>query len=70
MQPSEMKRRLRMKAPDIRISANNVRDIIKLFLAKGLVQKIFVRKKAHARYELTEAGHLHRNLLMRAEAGQ
>ncbi len=56
MQPSEMKRRLRRANANVTISANNVRDIIRLFLAKGLVRRIFVRKKAHPRYELTESG--------------
>jgi hypothetical protein len=70
MQPSEIKRKLRFKMPELRISANNVRDVIRLFLNKGLVRKVFVRKKAHARYELTELGYLYRNLLLRAEASR
>ncbi len=67
MQPSEMKRKLRNSKPNIKISANNIRDVIKLFLQKGIVQKTFVRKKAHPRYELTELGTKFQGLLSRAE---
>ena len=69
MQPSEVKRVLRVHRPNIRISANNIRDVIKLLLEKGLVQKVFVRKKAHPRYELTDSGNQFRQLLMQAESG-
>jgi DNA-binding HxlR family transcriptional regulator len=67
MQPSEMKRRLRNSKPNMKISANNIRDVIKLFLQKRIVQKTFVRKKAHPRYELTELGTKCQGLLSRAE---
>ena len=67
LQPSEMKRRLRYLNSDIRISANNIRDVIRLFLRKGLVQKVVVRKKAHPRYKLTELGTKFQGLLSRAE---
>lgn len=67
MQPSAMKRRLRRAAPNIAISSNNIRDIVKVFLQKGIVQKVFVRKKAHPRYELTDMGRRLRKLLLQAE---
>jgi len=66
MQPSEMKRRLRRANATVTISANNIRDIIRLFLARGLVQKVFVRKKAHPQYELTEKGQAYRAFLLSA----
>jgi predicted transcriptional regulator len=69
MQPSEVKRILRVHRPNIRISANNIRDVMKLLLEKGLVQKVFVRKKAQPRYELTDSGNQFRQLLMQAESG-
>ena len=56
MQPSEMKRRLRQIGSNVRISANNIRDIIRLFHEKGIVRKMSVRKRAHPRYELTDQG--------------
>ncbi len=67
MQPAEMKRRLRQFGSNVRISANNIRDIVRLFLQKGIVQKVFVRKKAHPRYELTELGCKLQGLLSQAE---
>ena len=66
MQPSAIKRRLRNTCPNVTISANNIRDIIRLFLAKGIVQKVTVRKKAYPRYELTETGTKLRQLLSMA----
>ncbi len=67
MQPSEIKRKLRNVNSSVKISANNIRDVIRLFLRKGIVQKVFVRKKAHPRYELTEIGRKLHGLLIRAE---
>ncbi len=67
MQPSEIKRALRVHKPCMKISANNIRDVVRLFQAKGIVQKVFVRKKVHPRYELTETGSKFQGLLSRAE---
>ena len=67
MQPTSIKRRLRNRNPDVKISANNVRDIIKLFLEKGIVQKVFVRRKVHPKYGLTELGCKLQRLLSRVE---
>lgn len=67
MQPSEIKRQIRSQKPNTKISANNVRDIIRLFKTKGIVQPLKIRKKAHPRYELTESGTKLRQLLIKAE---
>ena len=67
MQPSEIKRTLRIHKPNVKISANNIRDVLKLLLEKGIVQKVFVRKKAHPRYELTDSGKQFRELLIQSE---
>ncbi len=69
MQPSEVKRILRVHRPRMKISANNIRDIVKLFLSRGIVQPVKIKKKAHLRYELTDVGNQFRQLLMQAEAG-
>jgi len=66
-QPSAIKRTLRIYKPNVKISANNIRDVVRLFLEKGIVQKVFVRKKTHPRYELTEMGHKLRQLLIQSE---
>ncbi len=67
MQPSEIKLTIRKKAPGTKISANNIRDVMKLLYKKGIVQKVFVRKKVHPRYELTDSGKKFRELLIQAE---
>ena len=67
MQPSEIKRQIRIQKPKTKISANNIRDVIRLFKAKGIVQPVTFRKKAHPRYELTESGTKLRQLLIQAE---
>ena len=67
MQPAAIKRRAKQHNPKIKMSANNVRDIIKLFLKKGVVEPVKIRKKAHLRYELTDSGRKIRGLLSQAE---
>lgn len=67
LQPSGIKRKLRQVGSDVKISANNIRDIVRLFLERGIVRKVFVRKKAHPRYELTETGTKLQKLLRQAE---
>ena len=67
MQPSEIKRAIRKRKTEMKISANNIRDVVKLLLEKGIVQKVFARKKAHPRYELTDSGNQFRELLMQSE---
>jgi len=66
MQPSEIKRRAISRNPTLRMSANNVRDVMRLFLAKGIIQSIRIRKKKHLRYELTPTGQQLRTLLQGA----
>ncbi len=66
MQPSEIKRFFRFQKTPLRISANNIRDIIYLFLTKGIVRPINNRGKSRPRYELTETGIKLRHLLIQA----
>ena len=65
MQPSEIKRQLLKKYSRIAISANNVRDIIKLFEKKGIVEKVYLKKKVHPQYILTDIGKKLQGLLHR-----
>lgn len=67
MRPSEIKRAIRKKKKDMKISANNIRDVVKLLLEKEIVRKVFVRKKAHPRYELTNSGKQFQELIMQSE---
>lgn len=67
MQPAEIKRRARLHDPTLRMSAGNVREVIRLMLGRGIVARIEGRKHAHPRYQLTEAGRSLRQLLLDAE---
>ena len=67
MQPSEIKRMIRKRRAGMKISANNIRDVVKLLLEKGIVQKVYFRKKAHPKYELTDSGNKLREILMQSE---
>lgn len=55
-QPSAIKRRARYLHPGIRLSANNVRDIIREFREHNIVQPVSVRGRAHPAYALTPTG--------------
>ena len=66
LQPVVNKRRAKFQNPNLRMSANNVRDIIRFFLSKGLVQQVWIRAQAHPRYQLTGLGRVFRDLLQRA----
>ena len=66
MQPSEIKRVLRVHTSDLKISANNIRDIIRLFLSKHIVEPVTVKKRAFPRYQLTDIGSQFKELLTQA----
>lgn len=65
--PAAIKRRARYLHPGIRLSANNVRDIIRLFRARGLVTPIDLGR-AHPSYALTSQGEVVQRLLWKGEA--
>lgn len=66
MQPPEIKRRARQLDEGLSMSVNNVRDIMRLFLARGITVSVRIRNKTHLRYELSESGKQLRELLLRA----
>lgn len=68
LQPAAIKRRARSQIPGLRMSANNVRDVIRLFLEKGIVRPVQIRRRAFPAYEPTATGQTLRELLFRAEA--
>ncbi len=67
MQPAAIKRRAVLHDGTLRMSANNVRDVMRLFLAHDVVRPVRIRRKAHLHYELTETGQQLRQLLLAAE---
>lgn len=67
MQAAEIKRRASMNDPNVRISAGNVREVLKFLLKKGIVRRFFVRRSAYPRFELTDLGEQLREVLLEAE---
>lgn len=67
LQPAAIKRKARSHNPNIKMSANNVRDAIKPFVKNGVLQQIKVKRKVHPRYELTELGKRFQRLLRDAD---
>ena len=67
MQPAQIKRRALFQNPDIKMSAGNVRDVLRSLRTKGVVQPVKPEKKAHPRYQLTDVGTHMQRLLLQAE---
>ncbi len=65
--PSDIRRILVRRCSNIRISVNNVHDIIKLFERKGIVKCVMIRKRKRARYVLTKLGQKFQELHIEAE---
>ena len=63
--PARIKTNARRQDPLIRMNPNNIRDVLKLFLERGIVNKVTrgVVRKHHPRYELTELGKKLKSLL-------
>lgn len=68
MRPAEIKHRARFLDGSVRISASNVRDIVRLLRARGIVEPVQIKRRARPRYQLTSAGRQFRELLVRAGA--
>ena len=66
MQAAAIKRIALRQNPKLRMSANNVRDVMKYLLKEGIVRRITIRRRSHPRYELTDLGKLFKGLLVGA----
>lgn len=66
MQPCEIKRRIRLMRPGSRISANNVRDVLRDLLRLGIARRSSPPNTRHPSYTLTDTGRKHRELLLRS----
>lgn len=64
LQGAAIKRLARFHNPDLRMSANNTRDILWHFLKQGIVRCIRPKRKSHPRYELTDLGKAFQELLL------
>ena len=67
LQPAAIKGRARFQNPKIKMSANNVRDVIRLFVKRQIVTPIIIGRKTHPRYQLTELGRKLQVLLLGAQ---
>ena len=65
--PADIKRRARYLNSAIRMSANNVRDVIRALASRRVVVPVPDRKRSHPRYELTPLGQTLHALLLKAE---
>ncbi len=69
LQPASIRRKIKQLFPDMKISVNNVADILRLFLKKRIIKPVSIRRKVFLRYELTELGNKLQALLCRVEDG-
>ena len=67
LQPASIRRKIKKQVPSMKISANNVADILRLFLREKIVKSVSIRRKGFCRYELTELGNKFQVLLRQAE---
>jgi hypothetical protein len=56
MQLASTRRKIKQLFPGMKISANNVADILRLFLKERIIKPVNIPQKAFCRYELTELG--------------
>ncbi len=68
MQSATSRRKARRQDPTLRMSANNVRDVMKYLLQKQIARRVTIRKKKHPRYELTDLGREFQWLLLNVKA--
>ena len=66
MQSSRIKKRALGRDPSLRMSANNVRDVMKYLLSEGIAQKVMIGDRPHPRFELTDLGRTFQELLFYA----
>lgn len=74
MQPSDVQRVAARRekenifeASKLRMSSNNCRDVMRLFLGKGIVQAIREKRRRWPKYELTALGRKLQTALRKAE---
>ena len=67
MQPIEIKRRAKSQNSQLKMSANNARDVIQYFLDEGIVRKLEIGGRTYPLYEPTEVGRKFQFLLLQAE---
>ncbi len=66
--PAAIKRRARYLDSGLRMSANNVRDVVKELLHKNVVEKVEDPRRSHPIYRLTRTGLELQRLILQGEA--
>ena len=66
LQPATLRRLACRRDPGLRMSANNVHDVINYLASTGVVSSVHVKGKYHPRYELTDTGKRFQLLLLKA----
>lgn len=69
MRPARIKREARSRDPGLRMSANNVRDVIGFLKTHGVVEPVHRSRQTHPEYQLTAQGRVFQDLLERARQG-
>lgn len=64
MQAAAIKRKAFFQNPQLRMSANNVRDVLRYLLENDIVRRATLKKRSHPRYQLTELGNAFQELLL------
>lgn len=67
MLPAKIKRLASFRKSALKLSSNNVRDVLRYLEQHGIVRRIPLPKKKHPGYELTPVGEHFRRLLLRVE---
>ena len=68
MPAAAIKRKALFQNPQLCMSANNVRDVMKYLLKVGVVRKSNIKRRGHPRYVLTDLGEAFKELLLRVRA--
>lgn len=67
MPPPMIRKHLMLKNTTLKISRNNITDILRLLHERGMIEKVFVKKRKHPWYKPTEQAQHIRKLLLSAE---
>lgn len=66
-QPITIRKKVIQQNPDIKISANNVSDVLQLFVKERIIKPVRIKRKARPAYRLTGLGKKLQLLLCQAE---
>lgn len=69
LQSAKIKRIATFLIPDLKLSANNVREVVQFLKTGGIVNTVYISGKAHPRYRLTKLGEQLKTLLLMADSG-